>query len=54
MTDSKNETRADLWDKLMRYRILQRETTDPIAVGFLHDIVSELEGDLNATDGAER
>jgi hypothetical protein len=47
MTDN-DERRAELRERLMRYRILERETTDPIASRFLHDIVSELEGDLDA------
>ena len=46
----KDERRAELRERLMRYRILKRETTDPIAIGFLHDIVSELEGDLDGMD----
>ena len=29
-----------------RYRVLARETTDPLASGLLRDIVSELEADL--------
>jgi hypothetical protein len=55
MSDDQDERRAELRERLMRYRLLERETTDPIAIGFLHDIVSELEGDLlDATDYAER
>jgi hypothetical protein len=50
MADDKDERRVELRERLMRYRILERETTDPIASGFLHDIVSELEDDLDATD----
>ena len=34
-------------DRLARYRAMEREVTDPLAAGLLHDIVSELEGDLN-------
>jgi hypothetical protein len=51
MTDNKDERRAGLRERLMRYRIMERETTDPLASGFLHDIVLELEGDLEASDG---
>jgi hypothetical protein len=29
-----------------RYRVLARETTDPLASGLLRDIVSELEADV--------
>src|ERR1700727_2950230 len=46
----KEERGAELRERLMQYRILKRETTDPIAIGFLHDIVSELEGDLDGMD----
>ena len=34
-------------DRLARYQAMEREVTDPLAAGLLHDIVSELEGDLN-------
>jgi len=41
---------ADLWsdrrDQVARYRILEQETTDPLAAGLLRDIVSEMEADL--------
>lgn len=47
MTDN-DERRAELRERLMRYRVLERETTDPVALRFLHYIVSELEGDLDA------
>jgi hypothetical protein len=50
MSADKDERRTELRERLKRYRVLKRETTDPIAIGFLHDIVSELEGDLDATD----
>jgi hypothetical protein len=53
MADDKDEKRAELRDRLMRYRILERETTDPVASGFLYDIVLELEGDLEAPDCSE-
>ncbi len=44
MTDSEQwkERRA----QLARYRAMEQETTDPLAAGLLHDIVSELEADL--------
>jgi hypothetical protein len=50
MADDQEERRAELREKLMRYRILERETTDPVASGLLHDIVLELESDLKAAD----
>ena len=54
MSDDQDERRAELRERLMRYRLLERETTDPVASAFLRDIVSELEGDLDVTDCAER
>jgi hypothetical protein len=53
-TDGQEERRAELREKLMRYRILERETTDPVASGLLHEIVSELESDLKTTDCSGR
>ena len=32
--------------QLARYRILEREVTDPLAMSLLHAIVAELEADL--------
>ena len=40
-------------DRLARYQAMEREVTDPLAAGLLHDIVSELEGDLNEEIDAE-
>jgi len=44
MTDreSWNERR----DQVARYRLMEQETTDPLAAALLHDIVSELEANL--------
>jgi len=36
----------ELRDRVERYRILERETTDPIAARLLHDIVLDLEAEL--------
>ena len=48
---------SDLWqerrDRLARYQAMEREATDPLAVGLMHDIVSELEADLNEKADAE-
>lgn len=33
-------------DQVARYRVLEQETTDPLAAGLVHDIVLELEADL--------
>ncbi|KGT73019.1 hypothetical protein MA20_46905 [Bradyrhizobium japonicum] len=45
MTDSERKERVD---RLERYRVLEDETTDPLAAGLLHDIVEELEAELEA------
>jgi len=43
-------TDSDGWkerrNRVERYRVLARETTDPIAARLLHDIVLELEAEL--------
>jgi hypothetical protein len=41
-TESGNERRH----QVERYRVLERETTEPLAALLLHDIVLELEADL--------
>ena len=33
-------------DKVERFRLMERETTDPFATALLHDIILELEADL--------
>ena len=38
---------SELRDDLMRFRTMESETTDPIAVRFLHDIVADLEAELD-------
>ncbi|WP_245286996.1 hypothetical protein [Bradyrhizobium sp. Tv2a-2] len=42
---------SGLWQerrhRLARYQAMEREATDPLAVGLMHDIVLELEADLN-------
>ena len=45
MTDT--ESRKERGHQVERYRVLARETTDPLALGLLRDIVSELEADLD-------
>jgi hypothetical protein len=41
-------------DQIARYRVLEHETTDPLAARLLHDIVSELEADLaESVDGVD-
>jgi hypothetical protein len=36
----------ELRDSLLRYRAMERETTDPLATSLLHDIVLEMERQL--------
>jgi hypothetical protein len=43
MTDRERKVRRD---QLERYRVLEEETTDPLAAGLLRDIVLELEAEL--------
>jgi hypothetical protein len=48
MSNIDGETTSELRERLMRYRVLEQETTDPLASGFLRHIVSELEAGLEA------
>jgi len=45
-------------DQVARYRVLEQETTEPLAALLLHDIVAELEADLKErvknADGTDR
>nr|WP_166301138.1 hypothetical protein [Bradyrhizobium sp. 2S1]MCK7674056.1 hypothetical protein [Bradyrhizobium sp. 2S1] len=43
-----DEERRELQDRIMRYRMMEREATDPLALGLLHDIVAELEAALRS------
>jgi hypothetical protein len=45
MTDS--EKWKERRDQVARYRVMEQETTDPLAVGLLRDIVSELEVEMD-------
>ena len=36
-------------DRVERYRILEQETTDPLAARLLHDIVLDLEAELKGS-----
>lgn len=36
----------ELETEIARYRLLEREVTDPLAAGLIHVIISELEADL--------
>jgi hypothetical protein len=48
MSIMNGETMSELREQLMRYRVLEQETTDPLASGFLRQIVAELEAGLEA------
>ena len=41
--------RKERRDRVERYRILEQETTDPIAARLLHDIVLDLEAELKGS-----
>jgi hypothetical protein len=45
MTDS--EKWKERWDQVARYRVMEQETTDPLAAGLLRGIVSELEAEID-------
>jgi hypothetical protein len=45
MTDS--EKWKERRDHVARYRVMEQETTDPLAAGLLRDIVSELEAEMD-------
>ncbi|WOH46929.1 hypothetical protein [Bradyrhizobium sp. sBnM-33] len=41
MDDDKEQ--RELQERVMRYRMMEREVTDPLAISLLHDIIEELE-----------
>ena len=43
----RDEQDSELRNHLMRFRVMEAETTDPIAIRFLHDIVVDLEAELD-------
>ena len=45
MTDS--EKRKERRDQVARYRVMEQETTDPLAAGLLRGIVLELEAEMD-------
>ena len=45
MTDS--EKWKERRDQVARYRVMEQETTDPLAAGLLRYIVSELEAEMD-------
>ncbi|HUN97416.1 MAG TPA: hypothetical protein VMU69_14450 [Bradyrhizobium sp.] len=44
---SEDEEKIERNQKLMRYQVLEREVTDPLAAGLLRQIVSEMEAGLS-------
>ncbi|MEZ2148215.1 hypothetical protein AAE026_39000 [Bradyrhizobium sp. DN5] len=44
-----DEEQQELADLIMRYRMMERDVTDPLARGLLHDIV-ELEAPLQTSN----
>jgi hypothetical protein len=50
MTDSEWKER---WHEIERFRLMARETTDPVATVLLLDFVLDLEADLNELVGVE-
>jgi hypothetical protein len=48
MSNINGDTTSELRERLMRYRVLAQETTDPLASRFLRQIVAELEAGLEA------
>ncbi|WP_201455978.1 hypothetical protein [Bradyrhizobium macuxiense] len=49
-----DEERRELQDRIMRYRMMEREVTDPLAHTLLHDIIVELEAALRGPSGNVR
>jgi len=45
MTDSAKERR----NQVERYRVMEQETTDPLAARLLHDIVPDFEAELEGS-----
>lgn len=47
--DDGEEQQRELQDRIMRYRMMEREVTDPLALGLLRDVLAELEAALRVT-----
>ncbi|WGS23015.1 MULTISPECIES: hypothetical protein [unclassified Bradyrhizobium] len=45
-----NKQKQELQEMVMRYRMMEREATDPLAIRLLRDIVAELEAELQRSD----
>ena len=44
--DSDSESWKERRNQVARYRVMEQETTDPLAARLLHDIVLDLEAEL--------
>ncbi|WP_407150522.1 hypothetical protein [Bradyrhizobium sp. ORS 86] len=52
-----DEEQQELQDRIMLYRLTERDVTDPLAFRLIHDIVAELEATLphrTGVSGRER
>ena len=47
ITMASSEKWKELRDQMSRYRMMEQETTDPLAAGLLRGIVLELEAEMN-------
>lgn len=41
-----DQEKLELQDQITRYRMMERDVTDPLALCLLHDIIAELEAAL--------
>jgi hypothetical protein len=46
-----DEEKLELQDQITRYRMMERDVTDPLALSLLHDIIAELEAALQDPNG---
>ena len=47
ITMASSEKWKERRDQVERYRVMEQETTDPLAAGLLRDIVSDLEAEID-------
>ena len=45
-----DEQQRELQERVMHYRLMKREITDPLAIRLLQDIVAEMEAALQQPD----
>lgn len=46
-----DEEMLELQDQITRYRMMERDVADPLALSLLHDIIAELEAALQDPNG---